>query len=79
MLESIARIEGRAYSMLQQLGSSPLKEVYTAGGGAKNPQWSAIRQRVLGVPVLVSPQQEASYGAALLARQGAQQLAKQPA
>jgi sugar (pentulose or hexulose) kinase len=77
VLESIARIEGRAYSLLQQLGSSPLREVHTAGGGARNPQWSAIRQRVLGVPVLVSRQQEASYGAALLARQGAQ--AKQAA
>lgn len=46
------------------------QEVYTAGGGAKNSTWTAIRQRLLGVPVQRSPNGEAAYGAALLARQG---------
>lgn len=46
-----------------------------AGGGAQNPQWTAIRQRVLGVPVKPSPQTEAAYGAAILARQAAQKHA----
>jgi sugar (pentulose or hexulose) kinase len=47
-------------------------QVYTAGGGARNPAWTDIRQRLLGVPVVASPQAEAAYGAALLARQGLQ-------
>ena len=41
-------------------------QVYTAGGGARNAKWMAK----LGVPVEASPQAEAAYGAALLARQG---------
>ena len=41
------------------------------GGGAKNPVWTAIRERELGVPVVRSAQAEAAYGSALLARQGA--------
>ncbi|GAQ91034.1 xylulose kinase-1 [Klebsormidium nitens] len=75
ILESTARIEGEAYRLLQELGASPLTRVYTAGGGAVNDKWTAIRARVLGVPVEPSPQTEAAYGAALLARQGARQRA----
>lgn len=41
-----------------------------AGGGSKNPVWTAIRQQLLGVPVVRSAQAEAAYGAARLARQG---------
>jgi sugar (pentulose or hexulose) kinase len=55
---------------------SPLQiyvQVYTAGGGAKNAKWMAMRAAKLGVPVEASPQAEAAYGAALLARQGWQQ------
>lgn len=54
MLESMARIEGQAYSLLQQLGASPLTEVLTAGGGAVNDKWTAMRQAALGVPVRAS-------------------------
>ena len=66
-------MQGEAYRLLQELGASPLTKVYTAGGGAVNDKWTAIRARVLGVPVEPSPQTEAAYGAALLARQGARQ------
>lgn len=70
MLEGMARIEGDAYALLRRLGASPLREVVTAGGGAVNEQWAAMRAAALGVPVRRAPQGEASYGAALLARQG---------
>ena len=69
VLESMARIEARGYQLLADRGAPPLRRVLTAGGGAANPQWTAIRQRVLGVPVSPAPQGEAAYGAALLARQ----------
>lgn len=68
LLESMARIEARGYQLLQTLGATPLTRVYTAGGGAKNPAWTAIRSRQLGVPVLPSTQTEAAYGTALLAQ-----------
>lgn len=68
LLESIAKIEARGYQLLQQLGATPLKQVYTAGGGAKNLTWQAIRSRYLQVPVQVSRHIEAAYGSALLAK-----------
>ncbi|AUT03045.1 carbohydrate kinase [Nostoc sp. CENA543] len=70
LLESIARIENRGYELLQQLGADSLNRVYTAGGGAKNPTWTAIRQRCLKVPVVTSSNTEAAYGTALLAMRG---------
>ncbi|MDX2228408.1 MAG: FGGY-family carbohydrate kinase [Leptolyngbyaceae cyanobacterium bins.349] len=69
LLESMARIEAQGYRLLQQLGATPLTQVYTAGGGATNPAWTAIRDRQLGVPVQPSPQTEAAYGTARLAMQ----------
>jgi D-ribulokinase len=52
------------------LGATPLTAVYTAGGGAKNPVWTQIRQHYLSVPVSMAKHQEAAYGTALLAQQG---------
>ncbi|BAB76355.1 FGGY-family carbohydrate kinase [Anabaena sp. FACHB-709] len=69
LLESIARIEAQGYELLQKLGADSLNQVYTAGGGAKNPTWAAIRQRNLKVPVISSLNTEAAYGTALLAMQ----------
>ena len=68
LLESIARIEARGYQLLQQLGATQLTHVYTAGGGAKNPSWTAIRERQIGVPLLSPNQTAAAYGTALLAQ-----------
>ncbi|XP_021286586.1 uncharacterized protein LOC110418240 isoform X2 [Herrania umbratica] len=72
ILESIARIEAKAYSLLKDLGATQVEEVFTAGGGAKNDKWTRIRERVLGLPVSRATQTEAAYGAALLALKGAQ-------
>ena len=71
LLEGIARIERDGYRLLQRLGAPYPHRVITAGGGADNAAWRRIRERLLGVPVLVAPHSEAAYGAALLARAGA--------
>ncbi|MDG2992107.1 FGGY-family carbohydrate kinase [Candidatus Synechococcus calcipolaris G9] len=76
LLESLARIEAEGYHRLAQLGASPLIEVYTAGGGAKNETWQQIRQAYLQVPVQRSPHPEAAYGAARLAQRGLSFLQK---
>ncbi len=68
LLESMARIEARGYQLLQEFGATLLSRVYTAGGGAKNAAWTAIRARHLKVPVQASSQTEAAYGTALLAQ-----------
>ncbi|KAB2047253.1 hypothetical protein ES319_A13G032400v1 [Gossypium barbadense] len=72
ILESIARIEAKAYMLLKDLGATQVDEVFTAGGGAKNDKWTKIRERVLSLPVSRATQTEAAYGAALLALKGFQ-------
>jgi sugar (pentulose or hexulose) kinase len=67
MLEGMARIEADGYRALASLGCPYPTRVLTAGGGAGNAAWSRIRERILGVPVLRSPCEEAAVGAARLA------------
>jgi len=70
MLEGIADIEAEGYEKLQQLGSSKVEQVYTTGGGSVSQPWSTIREIKLGIPVLNPQHSEASFGAAILAKQG---------
>ncbi len=70
LLEGMARIEARGYRLLEQLGATKVTRVLSAGGGARNTAWAAIRQRHLDVPVTPAPQTEAAYGAAVLAARG---------
>jgi len=68
MLEGIARIEQQGYQRLAELGAPYPTAVYTAGSGARNRAWQEIRQRMLNVPIHDAKQQDAAYGAALLAK-----------
>lgn len=67
LLESIARVEAAGYQRLRELGAPALTRVWSLGGGAQNPTWTAIRSRLLGVPVAAAQTRSAAYGAALLA------------
>jgi sugar (pentulose or hexulose) kinase len=67
LLEGLCRIEVAGWQRLQELGAPPLQQVITVGGGARNPQWRALRQRALGVPVLNRPGISAALGMARLA------------
>ena len=67
LLEGIAKIELRGYQLLQALGAATLTKVYTAGGGAKNPTFTEIRGRYLGVPTMKAVYTDAAYGSAILA------------
>jgi sugar (pentulose or hexulose) kinase len=71
LLEGIAEVEARAYGLIRELGGPALRSVRTVGGGAANPGWTAIRARLLQVPMPAPASLEAAYGTALLARQGA--------
>jgi sugar (pentulose or hexulose) kinase len=70
LFEGIASVEALAFRELARLGAPPLRRVISIGGGARNPAWTAIRHRIIGVPVNVAEQTEASYGTALLALHG---------
>lgn len=67
LLEGLAAIEQAGWQRLQQLGAPPVRRVISLGGGARNPQWRAIRQRLLQRPVLNRPQYSAALGMAKLA------------
>jgi len=67
LLEGLATIEAAGWQRLQALGAPPVRRVISLGGGSRNPQWRAIRQRLLGVPVLNRPQLSAALGMARLA------------
>ncbi len=67
LLQGIARIEAQGYQQLAALGATPLQRLYTAGGGAKNATWSALRQRYLQVPFFSPLSPLAAYGSAILA------------
>ncbi|ESA37644.1 d-xylulose kinase [Leptolyngbya sp. Heron Island J] len=67
LLESMAQIEALGYQKLTALGGSPVKRIYTAGGGAQNSTWHTLRAQALGVPLVSSLHTEAAYGTARLA------------
>ncbi|MEL7106537.1 MAG: FGGY-family carbohydrate kinase [Pseudomonadota bacterium] len=67
MFEAMARIERAAYQSIADRGGIFPTHVYSAGGGAQNPVWRAIRECALGLPLSEAPQTEASVGVATLA------------
>lgn len=68
LLEGVARIEARGYQRLARHGAPPVTRVLTVGGGAANAAWTAMRARILGVPVLRAAASSTALGAAMLAR-----------
>ena len=74
LLQGISRIEAQAYQVLADLGAPKLKRLYSTGGGAANPVWTQMRQSALGVDVCTAKQQQAAYGAALLAMNNSNRL-----
>jgi len=70
ILEGISHIEHLAYQKLKELGASQTKRIFTCGGGNNNPAWSKIRQQIMDCPIVSAKHTEASYGCALLAKQG---------
>lgn len=73
LLEGIAEIERLGYQRLAELGAPALRSVRSVGGGAANPQWTSMRQRVLGVPLVPAASIQAAAGTARLALVGARE------
>ena len=51
LLEGLSQIERQGWTKLTELGAPAPKRLVTLGGGARNPQWRRMRQRLLGVPI----------------------------
>ena len=47
----MSRIESEGWAKLTELGAPAPKRLVTLGGGARNPQWRRIRERVLEMPI----------------------------
>ena len=67
ILQAMSKVEAEGFAALLAGGASPLKHVYTAGGGSKNSMWCEMRQSFLGVPVERARNTDASFGVARLA------------
>ncbi len=75
IFESMSRTEATAYKLLEELGATPVREIRTAGGGARNDKWLALRRREIGLEAIYAAEYgEASYGAALLGKRGVVEL-----
>ena len=68
LLEGVAAVEAQGYARLAELGAGRPSRLFSVGGGTRNPAWSRIRERRLGMPLTPPRHQEAACGAALLAR-----------
>ncbi|MEM0936322.1 MAG: FGGY-family carbohydrate kinase [Pseudomonadota bacterium] len=66
LFDGIARIEARCYAEIGSRGAPPVAALYTAGGGAKNTTWTAIRTRILQMPIKTADHTEACVGTARL-------------
>ncbi len=66
LFEGLARIELKGWEKLNELTGSLPKRIVTIGGGSKNPQWRAIREEIINIPI-VSCKKTTSFGTALLA------------
>ncbi len=66
LFEGLARIELKGWEKLYELTGSFPKRIVTTGGGSKNPQWRAIRERIINIPI-ASCKKTTSFGTALLA------------
>lgn len=67
ILEGMTEIERLGYQRLQELGSPALKNLRTVGGGARNPAWTRMRQKALGVDLMPAKSVEAATGTAIMA------------
>lgn len=70
LLESMARIEQQCYAAIAGQGGGWPEHLVTAGGGAANATWTAIRERVLGRKIHASAETEAAIGTARLIQGG---------
>jgi len=64
IFEGIARIEARCYEVIAAAGGGRPTRVFSAGGGAKNPVFTAIRARHLGLLPETASETEAAIGTA---------------
>jgi sugar (pentulose or hexulose) kinase len=66
ILEGMTEIERLGYQRLHELGAPALASLRTVGGGARNPAWTTMRARAMGIGTLAAKSVEAAVGTAAL-------------
>ena len=66
LFEGLARIELKGWEKLYEITNTLPNKIVTIGGGSQNPQWRAIREKIINIPI-VSCKKPTSFGTALLA------------
>jgi sugar (pentulose or hexulose) kinase len=69
LLEGLSTLECQGWQRLEELGAPAVQRVLSVGGGANNPQWRALRQKLLNKPVLNRSKASPAAAMARLARQ----------
>lgn len=67
VLEGITQVEKLSYEKIVEIGGSYPLKIFTIGGGGKNKNWNAMREKILKVDLGKPLSNDASYGVALLA------------
>ena len=68
MLEGMAAVEARCYREIEVRGGGAPHQLFTAGGGAQNAVWTALREIELGMDITAATRSEAAIGSAKLAQ-----------
>jgi sugar (pentulose or hexulose) kinase len=76
LLEALSQWELLGWQRLQQLGAPAISRVISVGGGAQNPQWRLMRERLMGLPVINKAKASA---AAAMARHALRSVTLNPA
>lgn len=66
LFDGIARIEAQCYAAISGAGGERPVRILSAGGGARNPVFTEIRARHLGLVPETAPRSEAAIGTALV-------------
>ena len=66
LFEGLVNIELKGWEKIKELTGTYPTKIITIGGGAKNPQWRSIREKILKVPIINS-NKTTSFGSALIA------------
>ena len=66
LLEGLALIELKGWEKFKELTGTFPNKIITIGGGSRNPQWKALRQKILKIPI-ISSNKSTAYGTAILA------------
>jgi sugar (pentulose or hexulose) kinase len=70
ILEGVAFVERLSYAHLLDLGADLEPPIAAAGRSRRSAVWNELRATVLGLPLIVRPRAETSFGACILAAAG---------